>query len=128
VSSGPGVAPQVATGQMQDTNNIEPKLEAPVKEPAAIEKTHPAVEKPMKVVTVECKTCPDANRDPNAPEPNINEDWYVRMDGKLGPRYDSIGMMAFSPDGNHIAYSAKVGLKFHLIVDGNAASPEFGSR
>jgi hypothetical protein len=80
------------------TNKIEQaKVEAEVKKRAAIEKTQPAVEKPVKVVTVTCKTRPSAKKDPNAPEPNMNRDWYVGIDGQLGPRHDGIGMIAFSP-------------------------------
>jgi sulfatase modifying factor 1 len=109
------------------TNKTEQaKVEAEVNKPAAIEKTQPSVEKQVKIVTIICQTSPNTKKDAlNAPEPNINNDWCVGIDGKLGPGYDEISMMAFTPKADHIAYAAREGSKFRLIVDGNAASPEF---
>jgi sulfatase modifying factor 1 len=130
--------------KQQDTNSIEPKPQASGLISATTDKPQPKTEnqpkvveqqsmmpedttafKKMHIAEIICMPRPGAKRDSNAPEPNINNDWYVRIDGQSGPRCDVIGEMAFTPQADHIAYAVKEGSKYRLIVDGNAASSEF---
>jgi formylglycine-generating enzyme required for sulfatase activity len=80
--------------------------------------------KEMRIAEILCESHPKAKTDPNTPEPN-NAGWYVKIDGQPGPGYDGIGEMALSPQADHIAYAARKGSKFHLIVNGKTPSLEF---
>jgi WD40 repeat protein len=49
----------------------------------------------------------------------------IIMDGKPGPEYDDVGMPALSLNGEQLAYPAKRGKKWVLILDGKEQGPEF---
>ncbi len=40
------------------------------------------------------------------------------VDGRVGPPYDQIDHVAFSPDGQHVAYVARKGGRYVLVLDG----------
>lgn len=42
------------------------------------------------------------------------------IDGKEDPPFESVGRVAFSPDGAHVAYAAKIGGKDRLVVNGKS--------
>jgi len=46
------------------------------------------------------------------------------VDGQAGAEYDAIGKgsLLFSPDGKHLAYSARKGRKWLVVVDGQAGA------
>ena len=45
------------------------------------------------------------------------------IDGRIGPPYEGIGDLEFSPDGRHLGYVAREGSTARLIVDGTGGSP-----
>jgi sulfatase modifying factor 1 len=130
--------------EKQDINNNEPKPQATSLKSAETDKAQPKAQETAKVIEQQlmapedstgfkklhiaeiiCMSRPDAKPAPNAPGTNISDEWYVKIDGQSGPRHDSIGVLAFSPQLDHIAYAAKKDSKFRLIVDGNVESSEF---
>jgi Tol biopolymer transport system component len=44
--------------------------------------------------------------------------FFLVVDGKKGAEYDALGYFGFSPDGKHIAFTAKKGAKCVIVVDG----------
>ncbi len=40
------------------------------------------------------------------------------VDGQPGATYDHIALLTFSPDSRHVAYAAKQGDKWQVLVDG----------
>jgi sulfatase modifying factor 1 len=126
VSSAPVQSPSLAVADTA-TDNHQPKTEnqSKVVEQQSMKPEDTTTFKKLHIAEIICMSRPDAKRDPNAPEPNINDDWYVKIDGQSGTRYDGISMIAFTPKADRIAYAAREGSKFRLIVDGNAASTEF---
>jgi hypothetical protein len=48
----------------------------------------------------------------------FDEKQFLVVDGKKGPDYDALGYFGFSQDGKHIAYTARKGGKFVVVVDG----------
>jgi Tol biopolymer transport system component len=48
----------------------------------------------------------------------FREKRFLVVDGKRGADYDGLGYFGFSQDGKHIAYAAKKGAKFVIVVDG----------
>ncbi len=51
-------------------------------------------------------------------EARMGDKWFWVLDGKEGPRYDSLLYDQLSPDGKRLAYSAKLGDKLVVVVDG----------
>ena len=43
---------------------------------------------------------------------------YVVYDGQAGPKFDQIGDLGYSEDGNHLAYTARNGSKWCVVLDG----------
>ncbi|HEU5321941.1 MAG TPA: hypothetical protein VFX28_14135, partial [Methylomirabilota bacterium] len=51
---------------------------------------------------------------------------HVVVDGKeLGP-HDGLGTMSFSPDGTHLAYAARRGNRWSVVLDGRDGTPHLG--
>lgn len=48
--------------------------------------------------------------------------WSVVVDGKPGPRYDTVNSVAFSPDSRRFVYAAKLGAKWLMVVDGQPSA------
>ena len=46
------------------------------------------------------------------------------MDGSAQPDADETGHLAFSPDGKHLAYAARRGAVWRMVLDGQEG-PEF---
>jgi hypothetical protein len=44
----------------------------------------------------------------------------VVVDEQQSKPYDSVGEPVFSPDGGHVAYVARLGEKWHVVIDGQA--------
>ena len=49
----------------------------------------------------------------------ISQKWRVVTDGQPGAAYDQVDNIVFSKDGRHIAYKAKTGERWRLVIDGN---------
>jgi len=50
---------------------------------------------------------------------------WVLVGGKKQAIYDNIGTLVFSPDGEHLAYAAKLGEKGFIILDGEEQKMQF---
>jgi len=48
---------------------------------------------------------------------------FVVEEGRKGKEYDKVGLLAWSPDGRHLAYAASEGDKAFLVVDGREGKP-----
>lgn len=48
----------------------------------------------------------------------ISQKWRVVTDGQPGPAYDQVDNIVFSKDGRHVAYKAKTGERWMLVIDG----------
>lgn len=46
----------------------------------------------------------------------------VVVDGRFGPEYDDVQHLLLSPDGKHVAYVARSGVNYSVVVDGRAGS------
>ncbi len=44
--------------------------------------------------------------------------WLIVADDREGPPYDEVGPVAHGPDGRHLAYAARSGSRWVLVVDG----------
>ncbi|GEM_PF-415338 len=122
-----------------EKSETEPKFESSYRQSASLVKQLPPIEQrimslediealeALRIAEIICTPCSDAQTDVNAPKTDIKVDWRIRIDGKLGPKHDDIGTIAFRPQADRIAYAAKHGSKYHLIVDGNVESSEYDS-
>jgi hypothetical protein len=52
----------------------------------------------------------------------VGDAWVLVRDGKELARYKDLGTLVYSPDGAHLAFQAKVGDGFDMMVDGAAVA------